>query len=342
MIRGVPKTSSTSFHESLETRVERFVSGEIGCELDVEHVRSLVGDASNRAYYRLELRNGESRVLALYPSPFVPAELPFINVSELFRAVSLRVPRIDHASGVEGIVLLEDLGDTLLQDVVSQATVEKKGTHYSEAVAIIAALQIKGEELRSDRYLPFRIAFDEAKFFDELDFFRAHFLCGLRGVRLTVEELSQLNEIFHALARSLADEPYALCHRDYHSRNIMVVKDELVVIDFQDARQGPRAYDLVSLMNDSYVDHEPDLVAEMVAILGGTVGADLSGEYDLAALQRNLKALGTFGFQIQQRKKEVYRRYLDRTLLLIRSNLARNTSWDRLRSILAGHIEELA
>ncbi len=342
MTSGVLKKSSAPFHESLETRVERFVSGDVGCKLDVEHVRSLVGDASNRAYYRLRLRNGESRVLALYPSPFVPEELPFINVSELFRAVPLRVPRIDHASGDEGIVLLEDLGDTLLQDVVAEATAEEKETHYRDAVAILAALQIKGEELRSDRYLPFRIAFDEAKFFDELDFFRAHFLCGLRGARLTLEELSQLNEIFRALARSLADEPYALCHRDYHSRNLMIVNDELVVIDFQDARQGPRVYDLVSLMNDSYVAHEPELVSEMVDVLASAVGADLSGEYDLAALQRNLKALGTFGFQIQQRKNEVYRRYLDHTLFLIRGNLARNARWDRLRSILARHIKELA
>jgi aminoglycoside/choline kinase family phosphotransferase len=327
--------------DSPQTRIERFLSGETGRSLDVESFRSLVGDASNRIYYRLYLKSGESRVLALYPEPFVPRELPYINISELLRAMSLRVPRIESVSGSEGLMVLEDLGDTLLQDFVAEAKVEQKRARYREAVSMLADLQIKGERFRDERYLPYRVAFDEAKFFSELDFFRAHFLCGLRGARLTPEELSELNESFNELARSLVSESYALCHRDYHSRNLMVVDDELVIIDFQDARQGPRAYDLVSLLNDSYVAHSPELVSEMVALFADKLGVDLSGEYDLAALQRNLKALGTFGFQIGERGNDVYLPYVEHTLALIRANLTRNSSWDRLRSILARHVEEL-
>jgi hypothetical protein len=75
--------------------------------------------------------------------------------------------------------------------------------------------------------------------------------------------------------------------------------------------------------------------------IASAVSADVSREYDLAALQRNLKALGTFGFQISERGNDVYRRYLSHTLGLVRANLERNPQWDRLRRVLARHLPEL-
>ncbi len=214
---------------------------------------------------------------------------------------------------------------------------------YREAVDILARLQLRGEELRSARYLPFRIAFDAKKFFDELVFFRTHFLVGLSKVELSASDRAVLDEELEKLAGELSGEPYGLCHRDYHARNLLVCDSEsgLAVIDFQDARMGPRCYDLVSLANDSYVVHDDDLVSEMKDRFASAAGADVAREYDLAALQRNLKALGTFGYQISERGNDVYRRYLHHTLGLVRANLERNSRWDRLRRVLARHLPEL-
>src|SRR6185295_6505679 len=105
----------------------------------------------------------------------------------------------------------------------------------------------------------------------------------------------------------LAAEPRVLCHRDYHSRNLMVRGRELYIIDFQDARQGPDTYDLVSLLRDSYVDLADgvvnDLIAYFLAITQRPPGpaGEFRRRFDLMALQRNLKALGTFGFQTMSR-----------------------------------------
>ncbi len=123
----------------------------------------------------------------------------------------------------------------------------------------------------------------------------------------------------------------------------MVLGRELAVIDFQDARLGPASYDLVSLLRDSYLEHDPDFVEEMVQeFCCGGRDLDLEKEFDLMALQRNLKALGTFGYQISVREKDIYRRYIPLTLGLVRENLARNTRWDGLRKTLAAHLPEIA
>ena len=322
-------------------RVERFLAGISSVE--AEHIEALVGDASNRAYFRVVLVGGESRIVALLPEAFERDELPFLNVATLFRQIPVRVPEVVHVAGELGALLLEDLGDDMLQDVVAGVSPEHKASLYREAIDIVVDIQRRGAELASDAYTPYGIAFDPKKFSWELDFFRKHFLEGFRGVKLEDDERARLDASFAGLIGELCSHPFVLCHRDYHARNLMVVGDPqaLVVIDFQDARQGPRTYDLVSLLNDSYVVHTPELVAEMTERFENGIGASVADEYDVAALQRNLKALGTFGYQIGQRDNAVYERYVAGTLALVQSNLERNARWDSLRRILARHCEEI-
>ena len=318
--------------EPLGERVARFAQRQ-----SLKKTTPMVGDASNRAYFRVELESGETCVLALLPEAFTEQELPFLNVAELLRAMPIRVPRVMEVSGSEGILLLEDLGDRLLQDAAEQSSEAGKKELYRKAIEMLATLQLRGKELENERYLPFRIAFDEAKFFQELEFFREHFIEGLQGALLEGTEVEELERAFRAIAEELTTKPQALCHRDYHARNLMLVSGELVLIDFQDARRGPMAYDLVSLLNDSYVVHDAEFVGEMTALFEDSVGAAVYEDYDVAALQRNLKALGTFGYQISRRGNDVYERYLEHTETMVRDNFERNPRWDALRRILARH-----
>jgi N-acetylmuramate 1-kinase len=152
------------------------------------------------------------------------------------------------------------------------------------------------------------------------------------------------------IAQELAGEARVLCHRDYHSRNLMLHEGRLYIIDFQDTRMGPDTYDLVSLLRDSYVDFtEPqvdELIAFFLALRGIGVAsspdaAEFRRRFDLMALQRNLKALGTFGFQTATRNNPVYIQYIPRTLTYARANMDRHARFGRLRELLADHLEEL-
>jgi N-acetylmuramate 1-kinase len=152
------------------------------------------------------------------------------------------------------------------------------------------------------------------------------------------------------IVEELAAEPRVLCHRDYHSRNLMLHDGSLYIIDFQDARMGPDTYDLVSLLRDSYVDITDRDLDELIAYFlalktsDGDVGAgedEFRRRFDLMALQRNLKALGTFGYQTLTRRNTVYIQYIPRTLRYVRTNLDKYPRFDRLRELLATHVEEL-
>jgi len=128
----------------------------------------------------------------------------------------------------------------------------------------------------------------------------------------------------------------------------MLRDGSLYIIDFQDARMGPDTYDLASLLRDSYVDITDrdldDLVAYFLALGGRTSQAsadEFRRRFDLMAVQRNLKALGTFGYQTITRRNPVYIQYMPRTLRYVRTNLEKYGRFARLREILASHVEEL-
>jgi aminoglycoside/choline kinase family phosphotransferase len=305
----------------------------------------LTGDASDRRYFRVLVPEGPSIVLSLYASAFKFEKLSFVNVARLLQEMPVPVPTVlGHAEDL-GVLALEDLGDVTLQAHLGAATAAEHAAMYRQAVALIATLQRRGAELDGSAYLPYGIAFDVEKLTWELDFFTKHFVEAYRGVVIGANAREDLRHEFAVLVSELAAERRVLCHRDYHSRNLMLHQERLFIIDFQDARMGPDTYDLVSLLRDSYVDLPEQTVDELIAYflaLKGQTGneAEFRRRFDLMALQRNLKALGTFGYQTTARRNPVYIQYIPRTLRYVRDNLEHLPRFARLRELLGSLVDE--
>jgi aminoglycoside/choline kinase family phosphotransferase len=305
----------------------------------------LTGDASDRRYFRVIVPEAPSFVLSLYTASFDFDTLSFVNVARLLDRMPVPIPTVlGHADDI-GVLALEDLGDVTLQAHLGAATPAEHAARYRQAVALIATLQRRGAELEGPEYVPYGIAFDVEKLTWELDFFTKHFIEAYRGVVIAPAIRDELRREFATVIKELASEPRVLCHRDYHSRNLMLHQDRLYIIDFQDARMGPDTYDLVSLLRDSYVDLPEQTVDELIAYflaLKGETGteSDFRKRFDLMALQRNLKALGTFGYQTTARRNSVYIQYIPRTLRYVRTNLVHLPRFGRMRELLGSLVEE--
>jgi aminoglycoside/choline kinase family phosphotransferase len=318
---------------------------------DVQRVVPLTGDASDRRYFRVHFAHHDSIVLALHAGPIEVATLPFISVARLLRAVPVPVPEILHASDGLGVIGLQDLGDVTLQAHLGVTSRADHAAVYRQAVGFIALMQQRGALLAAPEYPPFAIAFDVEKLTWELDFFVKHYLIAYRGGALSDAQRDGLRREWAVIAGELASEPRVLCHRDYHSRNLMWHEGSLYIIDFQDARMGPDTYDLASLLRDSYVDLPPSQVDELMAyfraLTRGSQRQTAAGErefqrrFDLMALQRNLKALGTFGYQTTTRGNPVYIQYMPRTLSYVKATLARYPRFGPLHEGLAELVPEL-
>jgi aminoglycoside/choline kinase family phosphotransferase len=309
----------------------------------------LTGDASDRRYVRVAETSGATHVLAVHPGPIQFDAMPFAGAATLFASMPVPIPRVIGHWDSLGVIALEDLGDVTLQahlEATARATLH---AHYREAVALVATMQRRGTALATPSLVPYTLAFDVPKLMFELRFFATHFLEGHRGLAIPAASREALEAEFTALAQVLSDEPRVVCHRDYHSRNLMVHDGRLVVIDFQDARLGPDTYDLVSLLRDSYVELESGDVEALIAHfltldrgpLGDTAATRFRARFDTMALQRNLKALGTFGYQATVRGKTSYLADVPRTLGYVRTTMQRSPSFGRLQALLAALLPEL-
>jgi aminoglycoside/choline kinase family phosphotransferase len=328
----------------LEPRIGEYLADRHKSRAGEIRVDPLFGDASTRRYFRI-VDGSKTTVLSLYPEPFDDERLPFIVVRKVLAELGLPVPEVLDVDGRRGIAVLEDLGDATLQEVLHDADERRHEELYRGALDQLVVLQ--REAARAPQRAPcYQIAFDIEKLSWELHYFEKHFLEGHLGCGLSVEDRAVLAEGFHSLSEEIASWPRVLCHRDFHSRNLMLHRGTLHWIDFQDARMGPATYDLASLLRDSYVELPEELVNARAEefrqrALAGESRPTFLRRFELMCVQRNLKALGTFGFMATVRDNPVYVQYIPRTLRSARRNLERHPELAGIRQVLARHVEAL-
>lgn len=272
----------------------------------LERTERLAGDASTRRFYRLKLARGGSLVAMALEGPLESDAHPQIAVGRYLESIGFPIPRLHAVFPEHGLLLYEDLGDLLLQDLAlpafAAAAYDDVAALYGRAVDLISTLQgIGTERLPSGHPAAIR-CLDPERFSFELNFFREHYVERLRGLQLSPGESGDLEELIGRLAARASRPPYVLCHRDYHSRNLLVHEGRIRVVDFQDARLGPAGYDLASLLRDSYVTLPHGLGSSLIERYLESApeprdAVQFRAHFELVALQRNLKAIGTFAFQ---------------------------------------------
>ena len=257
------------------------------------------------------------------------------------------------------LLFLEDAGDTMLEDAVRDQGARGCLPLYEQCVEILVRIQSEGTRALDGKAIPPRLAFDVPKFTEEIAFFFLHAVREFGGIPLSDREERAIGDLLRPFLEELSSFPRVLAHRDYHSRNVMVIGSakapghrNLRVLDFQDARMGNVFYDLASLLRDSYVTLPEDAVEELRYAWRHAATAELRGaagdpgafawRFDLAALQRNVKAIGTFGNQAHNRGKRIYLRFLPPTVAHLRGTFERNPPMRALAAKLLPILSALA
>jgi aminoglycoside/choline kinase family phosphotransferase len=344
---------------SLEQSLRDAVARATGKPQDGAPVLQLKGDASNRSYLRVG-NWPDSHVVMVMPSEAhrseeatkggPPPELPFLNVHRYLDRLGIRVPRILRYEEPAGLMVLEDLGDLTFERALATDSAE---TLYGRAVDLLAKLRASAEANPDPSCLAFTRAFDADLYLWEFHHFFEYGLQAWSGQSPTAEEHRRLDGAFAGIARRLAAAPRGFTHRDYQSRNLMVLDGELVLIDFQDALQGPRQYDLVALLRDSYVELEEDFVDAMLdrwleayARASGTrlEVAEFKRLFHLLTVQRKLKDAARFEFIHRVKKNPGFLPSIPTSLRYVRVAFARlgdDPDVAALREVAIRYVPEL-
>ena len=292
----------------------------------------LLGDGSDRRFFRIFC--GSSSLIGLI-SPRVKKDSTDENDSYLLignhlHSKRLPVPRILYADAREGRFLLEDAGDLYLQ---SFARSRRKNLEsiYRHVIAMLGALHRKAPRGFEPGFCFDESLYDPAFVYErELDYFRKSFLNGCLGLEIGPDEL---RSDFERLAEEAGVwKSSFVFHRDFQSRNIMVCRAKLWLLDFQGMRFGPPAYDLASLLIDPYVGIPEGLQDKLVSIYWSSTGkfqgvskGDFIRKFKAVKLSRNLQMLGAFGFLGVTRGKRQFLDYIPSAF----EQLARHLRKDR-------------
>jgi len=249
-------------------------------------------DASFRSYLRLEAQ-GQSLIVMDAPPEQEPCDR-FIDVAGRLRAAGLNAPEIIASNLQDGFLLLTDFGSS---DYLSQLNPRSEAALYADALAALLRMQSRAETAGLPEY-------DEALLLREMDLFHDWFLGELLGIELDAAQQSVWRQTRQLLVDNAFAQPRVFVHRDYHSRNLMVLpRQNPGILDFQDAVHGPLTYDLVSLLRDCYIAWPLDRVEQLAgeyfesardAGLLEVERAQFMRWFNLMGIQRHLKAVGIF------------------------------------------------
>jgi aminoglycoside/choline kinase family phosphotransferase len=263
-------------------------------------------DASFRRYFRVTFGDGSTRVAMDAPPQHENCE-PFLHIVRLFEQVGTHVPHVYAQDLAQGFLLLSDLGNTTYLHALQT---ESPKQLYGAATDALIKIQLASKPAELPPY-------DEALLRRELELFPEWYIGKHLGVTLSDKQKTKLEEVFQRILANNLAQPCVYVHRDYHSRNLMFVKDNNPgILDFQDAVYGPITYDLASLFKDAYIQwEEADVMDWLIpywekARKAGLPVREDFGEfyrdYEMMGVQRHIKVLGIFARLCHRDGKDGY------------------------------------
>lgn len=253
------------------------------------------GDASFRRYFRAVV-DGES-FIAMDAPPEKEDSSPFVAIARSWIDCGVPVPQIHVEDLSQGFMLLSDMGDTLYLERLND---ESADALYQQALRTLINIQhchgIEGYSLPP---------YDKQRLSVEMKLCPEWFFTRLLGLDLNEAELQLFSAVSDQLVKSALEQPQVCVHRDYHSRNLMLLPDDSIgVLDFQDAVIGPITYDLVSLLRDCYINWPAEReqkwigdfvqLAQQAELIGDIDDGQFKQWFDWMGLQRHIKCVGIF------------------------------------------------
>lgn len=281
-------------------------------------ITPVTGDASFRRYFRVATQ--EQTYIAVDAPPQLEDSRPFVAIGKEFLKLKIHVPEIYFTDLDNGFMLIGDLGNQLYYEILNAQNAD---SYYGKALDEL--LKIQSCRDIPDWSLP---PFAKTNIEQELLNFRTWFLETHLNMQLSSQEDRLLNNTFEKLIESATTQPQCCIHRDYHSKNLMVSKNTVGILDFQDAAYGPITYDAVSLLRDCYIKWPDKKVESWVSNFFNAIKehhqinihkSDFIRWFDWMGIQRHLKAIFIFARKFHRDQVDHYLQYIPNGLYYIDS-----------------------
>ncbi len=273
---------------------------------NIKKIKKIRSEASNRSFFRI-YKDNYTLVAMVYPEENRDEISKVVKFRSIYDDNKINVPLILDVID-NRIIIQEDLGCLSLQRLFLKSNINRKKGILNQICEILLKLkQISTDNTKS--------ILDTKRMLWEMDFFIKYFALNFCSTSKDIEQIR--NNLCSIVDKITNIDTFA--HRDFHSRNMFYYKDKLFLVDFQDSLIGPEYYDLVSFAFDSYLDLKSIRKYLFDILLKNKFEINFEKLY-LTAIQRNIKALGTFGYQIKIKNNLLFKKYVNRTINYVINN----------------------
>ncbi len=347
----------------MEKILKKILKEKMNLETSELEIIKLFGHASYRTYYRIILPDKKTFIVMQMPEGLssvseeitnytgVKNELPYLNVQKYLKELKLPVPDVYAWNPEVNLMILEDLGDRLLESYLQNTTESIQISFYKKAIDLLVKIQKKTREVQSKQCIAFHRSFDETLLNWEFNHFLEYGIEDRLNIKLDSEEKKIFSNITQKITNEIVATPFLWVHRDFQSRNLILKDYELYLLDFQDALLGPATYDLVSLIRDSYIQLSAKAVNSLIDYyLKQRAKEDLPIEdekkfrrlFDLVTVQRKLKDTGRFQYIHTVKKNSSFLVSVPASLGYVKEALNRLEEYNELKIWIGKYLPELA
>ena len=307
--------------DEITSRVEKVATARLGRPRTLEPLK---GDASARCYFRIRGNEGFSRIAACYPLSLTKQVSIFQKTYDSLKS-HIPLPEVIHVEN--GVVIQQDVGDISLARLMEESPLEAV-SFFERSVELIGVVQRLGADASPNP------PFSRHKFESELEMTVEFWVTKMSGVS-DPGQLREIRVILRSIAKNITHHRYVLCHRDFHSENILIQNNSIFIIDYQDARMGPDYYDLASLLRDRGMVEKlgRDTESRLIDRFRESTASGPLEHYWEVLLQRALKTIGTFASQATRRGRRDYIAYIPPTLESVRDCVANLPQYRDLLSV---------
>lgn len=301
----------------MEQILKKILKETMKLEVSGLEIQKLFGHASYRTYYRIILPNEKTFVVMQMPAGLssvseeitnftgIKNELPYLNVQKYLKEIRLPVPEVYAWNPEVNLMVLEDLGDRLLESYLKDSTELIQLSFYKKAIDLLVKVQKRTQQFQNQPCIAFHRSFDQNLLNWEFNHFLEYGIEDRLQLKLDPKEKDFFSTLTQKITNEIISDSFIWVHRDFQSRNLILKDYELYLLDFQDALLGPTSYDLVSLIRDSYIQLSSESVNLLIDYyLKQRIKEEIPIEdekkfkrlFDLVTVQRKLKDTGRFQY----------------------------------------------
>ncbi len=304
-------------------------------KVDEVKITPIEKGGSDRKFYRVRCSSDQSLILVKYDLSR-DENRHYVEIAQFLEAHEIRAPRIYYHDVTEGLIWLEDLGESDLFNYRTEPWLVRRA-FYESALDEARKLHQLPESVCTDMQQHLPAEFNAPLYLWEQSYFFENCLGRYFEVdKSTIENLSAA-PVLHEIAENLAQRPRVLVHRDFQSQNILIRNGQAYLIDFQGMRPGLAQYDLASLLYDPYVDLTDAERNELLEhYCGEKPDSDFQETLRLCAMQRLMQALGAYGFLGLVKGHKHFLEHIPKALNSLREIVGEIDGLESFQNLLAG------